>query len=178
MNYITFGKKQNPAIVFMHGWGGNLNSWGIIPARLAGFGFYSIVVDFSGFGGSVEPKKPYGVAEYADEILQLLNELEIRECSFIGHSFGGRVAIKIAGERNFALQKLVLVDSAGVRPRRGIKYRINVARYKRAKKKVQRGLIESSELEKYGSSDYKALSGIMKKSFIKYINRQRLTLCH
>ena len=71
MNYITIGNKKNPAIVFLHGWGGSIDSWGVIPATIAGFGFYSIVVDFSGFGSSCEPVVPYTVDDYVGDLRKI-----------------------------------------------------------------------------------------------------------
>lgn len=170
MNYITIGNKKNPAVVFLHGWGGSIDSWGLIPARIAGFGFYSIVIDFSGFGDSAEPTNAYFVKDYAEELRELLSQLEITSCVLIGHSFGGRVAIKYSSLYGENVSKLVLVDSAGLKPRRGLTYKLKVWRYKSLKRKVERGLKPKQLLNKYGSDDYRSLSPVMKQTFINVVN--------
>lgn len=174
MNFITIGNKKNPAVLFLHGWGGEIDSWGVIPYRIAGFGFYSIVVDFPGFGCSAEPLRAYGVEDYAVEINDLLKSLNVKDCAIVAHSFGGRVAIKMAVLHKNMISRLILVDSAGVRPRRGLIYKYKVWSYKRVKRKLQKGLITSDKLKLYGSSDYRALSSIMKATFCRVVNEDLL----
>ena len=170
MNYVTFGQKKKPAIVFLHGWGGSIDSWISIAKRFAGFGFYSVVLDFWGFGSSPEPKEPIGLEEYAVGVEAIINDLGLEKVSIVGHSFGGRVAIMLASRNKIDVWRLVLVDSAGVKPRRGIVYQYKVWRYKRLKIKVKKGLVDSSILDSYGSSDYKLLSPVMKQIFIRVVN--------
>ena len=50
----------------------------------------------------------------------------------IGHSFGGRVGILYASRNRVG--KLVLVDAAGVKPRRSLKYYLKVYRFKAMKR--------------------------------------------
>ena len=170
MNFITIGKKENPVLVFMHGWGGSIESWGVIPARLAGFGFFVVVVDFSGFGKSAEPNRAYCVEDYADELKELLDFLELDSFALVGHSFGGRVAIKFATKFKANVLKIILVDSAGILPRRGLKYKIKVWRYKSLKKKVEKGIKPKELLGRYGSDDYRVLSQVMKQTFTRVVN--------
>ena len=58
---------------------------------------------------------------------------------------------------------VVLLDSAGVIPRRGLRYYGKVALYKIGKK------LKLTSLPK-GSADYAALSGVMKKTFVNVVN--------
>lgn len=87
----------------------------------------------------------------------------MQDVVLVGHSFGGRVAIYIAGETTWA-SAIVLIDSAGVIPRRGIGYYYKVYKYKLLKKL---GLPNSN----YGSEDYQKLSGIMKETFVRVVNQ-------
>lgn len=169
MNYITLGRKKNPAIIFLHGWGGSIASWGDLPKKLSGVGFYCVVIDFTGFGLSAKPTKVYGISDYALEVENLLNELKIKKTNIIAHSFGGRVAIKLASETNM-VSKLVLVDSAGLKPKQSLIVKLKIMRYKHLKKKAVKGKIETRALEKFGSADYKALSAIEKECFKKIVN--------
>ena len=91
----------------------------------------------------------------------LFRSLNIEKATLVGHSFGGRVAIYIAAKYPEKVEKLVLVDSAGIKPRRGIKYRLKILLHK-ILKKFGKGL--------KGSKDYRALSSVMKKTFQNVVN--------
>ncbi len=139
----------------MHGWGGSASAFLFVAKRLGGY--KSIVVDFSGFGESAEPDKPYSVKDYANEIVTMLEELgESRTC-IVGHSFGGRVAIEIASSRPDLVRSLVLVDSAGLKPRRKPSYYLKIYLHKALVRLGFRGL--------KGSKDYRVLSPVMKETF-------------
>lgn len=114
----------------------------------------STLVDFYGFGKTPHPDYPLTVKDYADGVLELMDKLNIEKATLVGHSFGGRVAIYIAAKYPEKVEKLVLVDSAGIKPRRGIKYRLKILLHK-ILKKFGKGL--------KGSKDYRALSPVMKK---------------
>lgn len=173
MYFETYGKKENLAVIFLHGWGGCTKSWGNIPSVIAGFGFFAVVVDFSGFGKSEAIDKAYGVGDYANELEDLILKLNLTKFVLVGHSFGGRVAIKVAC-KNKGIAKLVLVNSAGIKPKKSISTRYKIWKYKRIKKKVEEGKLDVSILNNYGSSDYKMLSGLMRESFVKIVNEDLL----
>ena len=81
----------------------------------------------------------------------------------VGHSFGGRVAIKLAATRPELVQGLVLVNSAGIRPRASLRRALAVWRYKRAKR-------QGRSVSAFGSDDYKRLSGAMRSTFVAVVN--------
>ena len=118
---------------------------------------HSIVVDFNGFGDTPEPERPYTVGDYAGEVLAVLEKEGIDKAIFVGHSFGGRVALELGAKFPDAVNGLVLVDSAGIKPRRKPSYYIKVITHKLLKKLGFKGL--------KGSRDYRVLSFIMKETF-------------
>lgn len=80
----------------------------------------------------------------------------------VGHSFGGRVAIKFASKYSYLLEKVVLVDSAGLKPRRKISYYFKILRHK---------LLNFLKIPHIaGSTDYRKLDEISKKTFKNIIN--------
>lgn len=117
----------------------------------------SIVVDFNGFGDTPEPDRPYTVGDYAGEVLAVLEKESIDKAIFVGHSFGGRVAIELGAKFPDAVEGLVLVDSAGIKPHRHPSYYLKIATHKVLKKLGFNGL--------KGSRDYRVLSYIMKETF-------------
>jgi len=96
-------------------------------------------------------------------IISLCEKLGIKQWNLIGHSFGGRVSIIVAILCKLETQKLVLVDSAGLRPRRRFKRFFKVTKYK-IKKHF------GKDVSGYGSLDYRKLSTNMKKVFVNVVN--------
>lgn len=168
MNFITYGKRGNPCIIFLHGWGGSVKSFMGVAKVFAGFGFFSVLLDFAGFGDSGEPEEPKTIYDYAGDVEDFIDKFGL-DCPFVvGHSFGGRVGIVLASLGRVG--KLVLVDSAGLRPRFSLKKEIAVWKYKQTKKKVLKGKLPESALSRFGSSDYKSLSGVMRATFVNVVN--------
>ncbi len=145
-------------MIFLHGWGGDVRSFLFVAKSLS---VTATLVDFYGFGKTPHPDFPLTVKDYADGVLEIMDKLKIKKATLVGHSFGGRVAIYISAKYPEKVDKLVLVDSAGIKPRRGIKYRLKVLLHK-ILKKFGRGL--------KGSEDYRALSPVMKKTFQNVVN--------
>ena len=117
----------------------------------------SIVVDFNGFGNTLEPSRPYTVGDYAGEVLSVLEKEGIDKAVIVGHSFGGRVAMEISAKFPDVVSGLVLVDSAGLKPKRKLGYYMKIFAHKVLKFLGLKGL--------KGSRDYRALSFIMKETF-------------
>ena len=159
INYKIVGDGIN--VVFLHGWGGNASAFLFVAERLKSF-CRSIVVDFNGFGDTPEPDRPYSVGDYAGEVLSVLEKEGVKKAIIVGHSFGGRVALEIAGKFPDAVNGLVLVDSAGLKPRRKPSYYVKILLHKFLKKLGFRGL--------KGSRDYRVLSFIMKETFKKVVS--------
>ncbi len=79
--------------------------------RIKDVGFFAL--DFPGFGKSAMPAKDFTVADYAEIVRRFIEKLELKNVILVGHSFGGRVGIKLASKYPGTIDKLVLVDSAG-----------------------------------------------------------------
>lgn len=157
ISYYSFGKGED--VVFLHGWGANAAAFLFVAKQLCAK-YRVTMVDFAGFGASDRPPRAYGVDDYAREVLQFLDAIGINRATFVGHSFGGRVAIELAVFSG-RVERLVLVDSAGVKPRRKPSYYVKVIVHKIARKLGLKGL--------KGSSDYRALDENMKKTFVKVV---------
>ena len=166
IHYDEYGSGKD--IILLHGWGASKESFLWLSNQ---FKDYSLIfVDFPGFGESPEPQRPYSVFDYVSKLKELLDEFFIESLTLIGHSFGGRVAIKFSFlfQNSYQEFKLCLVDSAGIKPRRNLKYYYNVVKYR-----VYKNIFPNSpKLLEFGSKDYKVLSPIMKQTFIKQINKQ------
>ena len=168
MRVMCAGAGEN--VVFLHGWGSSASAFLFVAGMLAD-GYRVTLVDMAGFGGSDPPEYPYGVPDYAADVLRIMGILGIGRAHFVGHSFGGRVCLELAAKHSDAVKSIALVDSAGLKPRRGLKYYVRVGAHKLLKKLGFKGLS--------GSADYRALSPDMQNTFKKVVNYdQSPLLCH
>ena len=155
INYKVIGNGKTQ-IVFLHGWGGSIASFEYICNYLPDT--TCLIIDFPPFGESQEPRQPFTIFDYAELTLEIMRENDFVKPIIVGHSFGGRVAIILACG-NFT-SKLVLTASAGLKPKRSLKYYFKVVKNKICKK---------IGLKISGSKDYNALSPIMKKTFVNIV---------
>lgn len=147
-------------VVLLHGWGGSIASFRGTFDFLSRAGREVVALDFQGFGSSDPPPADFGIYDYARSVVELTEFLGYERFIPVGHSFGGRVAI-ILGKLK-SVEKVVLVDAAGMKPRRGIKYRVRVGWFK-LKRKL--GLKAEG-----GSADYRALDENMRGVFKRVVN--------
>lgn len=174
INYIVSGEGQ--PVVLLHGWGACIKTVEVVHNYLKNYcKVYSL--DLPGFGQSEEPPFPWDLSHYAEFAEQFMKQLRITNPILIGHSFGGRIIIKLAGEKQFPIKKIILVDSAGVKPKRSLKYYCKVYTYKLIKKTFRLPFIKpftGKLLERvkgiFGSSDYKNASDIMRQVMVKVVN--------
>ena len=128
-------------------------------------GIYNIIcVDLYGFGQSNSPEPFFDTYEYATQIYLFLRSKGIRRIDIIAHSFGGRIATIISSMFDIEVNKLVLTGSAGLKPRRGMMYYIQIARYK-LRKKLHISTIGS------GSEDYKKSTPTMRSVLVRVVNQ-------
>ncbi|MGH7723552.1 MAG: alpha/beta fold hydrolase, partial [Candidatus Dormibacteria bacterium] len=124
-------RGSGPALLLLHGWGAHKELMAPIAERLSG---YRIVApDLPGFGATPAPPRAWGVDEYAAWLVALLDRLGVERAHVVGHSNGGRVAIALAAAHPDRVGRLVLTDSAGIRPRRGVVHRWRVGAFKVAR---------------------------------------------
>lgn len=174
INCEITGAEGGEELILLHGWGTNLHLFKPIAAELeASFKIYNL--DFPGFGQSEPPEYVWGVEEYAIFLESFVAKFKIKNPIVIGHSFGGRVAIVYASRNS--VSKLILIDSAGVKPKRPLKYYAKIYSFKLYRKllpffigaKKARERVEQYRA-KTGSSDYNSAVGVMRSILVKVVN--------
>lgn len=109
----TAGNPADPALLLVHGMFGSTWVWRKVIAPLAAAGFYVIALDRPGFGLSDKPLNyDYGYPAQADLLAALLDTLQIRQATVVGHSAGGMPVMHFALRHPQYLQRLVIVDAA------------------------------------------------------------------
>lgn len=133
------------------------------PAFKDSFNVYA--PDLKGFGTNADVDYPYSLDDYCGDVLRFIEENDLKKPHVIAHSFGGRIAIKLAAQRKELFDKIVLTGAAGLKPKPSVK-----KWFKRQAFKAAKLVVPKEKLSSFYSSDYRALSPIMQKSFIKIVN--------
>lgn len=144
----------------MHGWGGSMDSF-IGVANFFCKNFRCTLLDFAGFGKS-PITKPLSLLNYCEQVEEIIEKENLQDITVVAHSFGGRVALLLAN-RSIKIKSLVLIDSAGLKPKKSLKVYKRQCNYS-----IKKAL--KMDTTHCGSSDYKALSPIMKQTFINIVN--------
>jgi pimeloyl-ACP methyl ester carboxylesterase len=161
-------------VVLLHGWGARAAAMRpIFEALEADHAVYAL--DFPGFGQSARPPAPWGVGDYCRVVVELLDREAVGPASFVGHSFGGRVGIKLATERPELVDKLVLVDAAGIRHSPGVGRALLAPALRGGKALLGAlpalGLRERAEnlaRARLGSDDYR-MAGPLRETFVRVV---------
>ena len=111
LSFVELGKGEQ-TVVFLHGWAKKKEDYSELLELLAKH-FKVYALDLPGFGQSAI-SRAYSLDDYADDVAGFMKENKISGAVFVGHSFGGRVAIKLAVRRPELVSKLVLIDSGGI----------------------------------------------------------------
>jgi len=106
---------EGPAILILHGWGGSSDSWLKVQEVLSGKGYQVFCPDIPGFGKSSPPPAPWSVSDYVDWAFSFSKSQKLNNFILLGHSFGGRAAVKFAVSFPEKLKSLILCDSAGIK---------------------------------------------------------------
>jgi pimeloyl-ACP methyl ester carboxylesterase len=160
--------ESGPPVVVLHGWGASIDAVASIQQGLAD-GRRVLALDLPGFGQSDPPPGVWGSNEYAELVCHVLDRLGLKRVSLIGHSRGGAIAIVIATRWPERVDRLVLVNSAGLRAVRSVRHRARVAVFKLARRLVGRGALGQRLLSRFGSADYRA-AGQLRGTLVRLVN--------
>ncbi len=117
VHYLVAGPPRAPRVVFVHGLGGSLSTWSLnLPAFAQRFRICAL--DMVGTGASDKPAADYSVSAQANVLARFLDALGPgwQKVNLVGHSLGGAVALAFARRSPERVERLVLVDSAGLGP--------------------------------------------------------------
>ena len=161
----SFGRP--PATVLaLHGWGRSRQDWNAVLN-----GFDGLALDLPGFGGASAPDTAWQVADYARYVAEVLATLD--RPLLLGHSFGGRIAVKLAAAQPELVGGLVLT---GVPFFRTPSTRRVPWQYRMARRLHAVGLLGEEAMERrrrrYGSEDYRNASGVMRQVLVKAVNEE------
>lgn len=181
VSYTRIGKESNKPLVILHGWGCDKQLMIPLAKQLADQR-NCYVLDLPGFGDSSIPDQPWEVDDYTDLILQFIKDHNFEPADLLVHSFGGRIALKLCArtEAKRLIGKVLITGGAGMKPKRDISYYLKKYAAKTLKvpfiilppafrRKALEKLRQTSIWKALGSSDYRKLSGVMRKTFVQTV---------
>lgn len=108
------GRGKN--LIMLHGWGQDVSTfWPVVDLLKDKFTLW--LIDLPGFGRSDFPKENFSISDYAKTLAEFIKKNKIKNPVILGHSFGGKIAIKIATLYPKLIDKLILEGSAGIKPK-------------------------------------------------------------
>ena len=113
VNYVDIGSGDR-AVICIHGLGGCWQNWLETLPALAEAGYRAIALDLPGFGRSEMPVEPISISGFARTVDELSSALELGAVALVGNSMGGFTAAETAIGHPDRVERLVLVDAAGI----------------------------------------------------------------
>ena len=113
MHYEIHGRTDADAktVLLSSGLGGAAHYW---TPQLPALAQHFRVITYDQLGTGRSPAalpEGYSIADMANEVAAMLDELAVRTCHFIGHALGGLIGLQMAVSRPALLDRLVLVNA-------------------------------------------------------------------
>ena len=175
--YEKYG-NANKTILILPGWGNTSKTFNQIINNFEN-NYTIYIVDYPGFGKSPTPKKTLTIYDYTEIIYNFLKKLKITNPLIIAHSFGGRISTLLTTKYKFKIDKMILIDIAGIKPKKTFKQKLKETTYKILKKiiKVSKNKEKYQKLllKLFASTDYQDLPTGMHQTFKNIINEDLTT---
>lgn len=160
IDYDYINSKSNQTILFLHGWGGNKDSFAKLKRVLK--------LRYNILSPSLPPFEQTAIKltmhDYKDILLALLRSLGIDSVVIICHSFGLRVSLMLA-TTNLTIEKIIITGGAGIRLKQNF--------FSKLSSQFRSIFLKSNPqyFNLYASSDYKSLSNINRETFKCIVNK-------
>lgn len=183
INYIDEGNGE--AVLLLHGWGSNLKCFATLKNVLKEK-YRVLAIDYPGFGESENLRESFSVDDYANIVVVFLRTLNIKKVILVGHSYGGRLIIKLNSRNDlpFIIEKNVLIDAAGLKDKKDLKTKVKIITF-RVLKKLSKVLpisndkklkLEMSLRKKFGSNDYALAPKVLQDTLVRSVNEDLTNL--
>jgi haloalkane dehalogenase len=127
LRYAYVDEGSGPALLFVHGNPTWSFAWRNIIKGLSG-DFRCVAVDHIGMGLSEKPQNyGYRIGQHIDNLCQVIETLDLRDITLIGHDWGGCIGMGAAGRMPDRFARFVMMNTAAFRSQR-IPLRIAVCR--------------------------------------------------
>lgn len=176
VNHAVLG--EGVPIIMLHGWGAEIKLLYPLAEQLIRLGYRCYLLDLPGFGASPEPPRAWTVFDYAELVRKYIQIQGLKRVNLFGHSFGGRLSMILGAEYPDLINKITLSDAAGLRPKQPLMSQIRLKTYKAIRDGLRKiGLksvadqLANAYNKRYGSTDFNAVSGVMRQTFVQVVNQ-------
>jgi pimeloyl-ACP methyl ester carboxylesterase len=179
LNSESFGQNNADKIpiIVIHGWANSIETVRPLALALSNYS-KTYAIDLPGHGLTPVPETVFGIEDFAQALKSYLDANQLKRVHLVGHSVGGKTAIKFAYLYPESVGKLVLIGASGLKPKQTLikKIRATALRYLRffiRFKNTELGMkiYRDWYIPRFASRDY-LNAGPMTKSFVKIVNQQ------
>ena len=104
------GDPTGPALLLVHGYSDSCRSYAPFMAALPAT-YRTIAVTLRGHGMSDKPDAGYGIDDFADDLVQVMDRCGVADAAVVGHSMGSMVATRLALTHPDRVRALVLIGA-------------------------------------------------------------------
>jgi len=115
IRYARRGKAEGTPVLFIHGFGGDLDNW-LFNIDAIGEKHPVIALDLPGHGQSAVQLPGTRLPALADFVGRFMSVIDVQQAHLVGHSVGGAIAAQVALVQPQRVASLSLIDSAGFGP--------------------------------------------------------------
>ena len=174
INYTDIG--EGTPVLLLHGWGSSCDVYNGFINTLKGR-CRLVAPDFPGCGGSDIMSEPWTLDDYCDFVLKFMDAVGLKDPIMMGHSHGGRVTLYMTAKGMVDPPKIVLLDAAGLIPKKSFKQKFRAKSFKVIKtlltlpliKNFSGGLLNKARRH-YGSADYNAAPEVLRRTLVCLVN--------
>ncbi|MBE6777502.1 MAG: alpha/beta hydrolase [Ruminococcaceae bacterium] len=184
LNIEYLDEGEGYPVLLLHGWGASYDTYrGVINTLKDRHRV--IALNFPGCGNSDTMENPWTLDDYCNLVLKFIKALNIENPIMFGHSHGGRVTMKMVADGMVSPPKIVLLDSAGLIPKKTFRQKWRAKSFKIIKRVLTLPVIKSFSgglLEKarrhYGSADYNAAPLVLRQTMVSLVNTDLRDIIH
>ena len=171
-------------VLLLHGWASSFEVYkGIINALKNRCRV--VALNFPGCGNSQTMQTPWTLDDYCNLVVKFMKAVNLENPIIFGHSHGGRVTLKMVASGMVNPPKIVLLDSAGLIPKKTFKQKWRAKSFKTIKTVLTLPVLRNHTedlLQKarnhYGSADYNAAPEVLRKTMVSLVNTDLRDILH
>lgn len=109
LHYLEWGEAGKPDLLLVHGWTSFAPSWNDVAEHFRER-FHIVAPDLRGHGESDKPVTGYRLRDFAEDIRQLIKNLNLQKPAYVGHSWGGNIGTILAADSTELISRAFLED--------------------------------------------------------------------
>lgn len=133
LRFLKIGEAGGPPVIFIHGYGGDLNNWMFNQEALSE-NYTTYAIDLPGHGGSTKEVAAGDLDVFTDAVKAFMDAENIEKAHLVGHSMGGATALALAANDGSRVASVTLIAPAGLGSEINMDYINGFIEQKRAKK--------------------------------------------